>query len=68
MRIVSSMTALSDPFDGLVITFKPEATPEEEERFIAEFADAVIAVARHLVEKQNVPADSDADSIETPEL
>jgi hypothetical protein len=35
--------------EDIVITFRPEATPEEEERFISELAYAFLALARHLV-------------------
>jgi hypothetical protein len=43
--------------DGeLVITFRPDATPEEEERFLAELAHALLAIARHVVAVQEEPA------------
>lgn len=60
------MTKPQDPFDDLVITFKPEATPEEEDRFLTEFAHAIIAIARHLVATQDMSADG--DELETMEL
>ena len=41
-----------DPLDDVVITFRPDATPEEEERFLSELAWAILAVARHVVEKE----------------
>ena len=43
------MTENKDPFDGLVITLKPDATPEEIDRFLTDLARAIIAIARHLV-------------------
>lgn len=35
--------------DDLVITFEPEATEEEKERFLTELARVVLVIARHLV-------------------
>ncbi|HEY3569931.1 MAG TPA: hypothetical protein VGP73_18500 [Thermoanaerobaculia bacterium] len=35
--------------EDLVITFRPDATPEEKEKFISELAYALLALARHLV-------------------
>jgi hypothetical protein len=35
--------------EDIIITFKPDATPEEEERFISELGYALLALARHLV-------------------
>jgi len=46
------MTTAQQPFDDLVITFKPDATPEEEDRFLTEFAFAILSVARHIVATQ----------------
>jgi len=66
LRYRRSMPTPHDPFDDLVITFKPEATPEEEDRFLTEFAHAIFAVARHLVATQDTP--SDGDGLETTEL
>ena len=66
IRYRRRMTTTSDPFDDLVITFKPEATPEEEDRFLTEFARAILAVARHLVATQDMPPDG--DELETIEL
>jgi hypothetical protein len=60
------MTAPPDPFDDLIITFAPDTTPEEEERFLTELAHAIIAVARHLVAKQD--GQGDEDELETMEL
>jgi hypothetical protein len=57
------MTTTPNPFDDLVITFRPDATPEEEERFLSEFAFAVLTIARHIVATQ--PLESDDDGLET---
>lgn len=65
IRYGRRMTATPDPLDNLVITFKPEATPEEEDRFLTELAHAILAIARHLVATQD--ASSDGDGIETIE-
>jgi hypothetical protein len=46
-------------FDDLVITFKPDATPEAEARFIAELASAILAIARHLDASENEDGDLD---------
>ena len=35
--------------EDLVISFNPDATPEEMKRFISEMAYALLALARHLV-------------------
>lgn len=43
------MTNKPTPDEGLVITFDPDATPEEMERFISEMAYALLALARYLV-------------------
>ena len=56
------MTTTPDPFDDLVITFRPNATPEEEERFLSEFSFAVLAIARHIVAMQ--PDDEALEAIE----
>ena len=48
-------------FKDLVITFKPDSTPEEEERFLSELAYAILALARHLVAKEDP---SELDTIE----
>lgn len=41
-----------DPYKDLVITFRPDATPEEEDEFLTELAYAILAVARHTVNKE----------------
>lgn len=61
------MTTTPDPFDDLVITFRPDATPEEEERFLSELAFAVLAIARHIVATQPLPPDAD-EGLETIEF
>jgi len=43
------MAKTTDPFEDLIITIKPEATPEEEERFLTELARVILAIARHVV-------------------
>jgi hypothetical protein len=48
-RYGTSMTNKPTPDEGLVITFDPDATPEEMERFISEMAYALLALARYLV-------------------
>jgi hypothetical protein len=58
IRYPRSMTIKPESFDDdLLITFKPEATPEEEERFLTELAHAIIAIARHIVAAQNEESD-----------
>jgi hypothetical protein len=61
------MTTTPDPFDDLIITFRPDATPEEEERFLSEFAFAVLAVARHIIATQPLEAVDD-EKLETIEF
>ncbi|MEP7010182.1 MAG: hypothetical protein ABJC13_07650 [Acidobacteriota bacterium] len=46
----------AEPLDDFVITFAPDATPEEEERFLTELAHAIIAVAKHLVDQEDLVA------------
>lgn len=46
------MSTSPHPFDDLVITFKPDATAEEEERFLTDLARAILAVARHVIAVQ----------------
>ena len=53
------MTKNTEPFDDLVITFKPDATPEAEARFIKELASAILAIARHLEATENEDGDPD---------
>lgn len=55
------MTGSPDPFDDLVITFKPEATPEEEDRFTTELAHAILSIARHLVEMQDTSTGGESE-------
>ncbi len=47
------MTTNKHPFDDLVITFKPDATPEEIDRFLTELAQAILAIARHIVARED---------------
>lgn len=55
--------------DDLVITFKPEATPEEEQRFLIELAHAIVAIARHVVDTQEEQVDKDnGEQVETIEF
>jgi hypothetical protein len=61
-----SETITPDPRDNLVITFKPETTPKEEERFLTELAQAILAVARHLVALQE--AERDEHGLEATEF
>ena len=53
------MTPIPDPLDDYVITFAPDATPEEERRFLDELAHTIITVARHLVAKDETDSVSD---------
>ena len=53
------MKTTPDPFDDVVITFRPDATPEEEERFLSELAFAVLAIARHVVMSEPLQSDED---------
>ena len=39
----------NDPLDDFIITFRPDATPEEKDRFLSELAFAALAIARHVV-------------------
>ncbi len=55
------MKKTKNPFKDLVITFKPDSTPEEEERFISELAYAILALVRNLVAKEEP---SELDTIE----
>lgn len=49
--------------DDFVITLKPDATPEQIERFISELAYAIVAIARHVVaDAQNPPEGEEARS------
>jgi hypothetical protein len=50
-----------NPYEDIVITFKPDSTPEEEARFISELAYAILALARHLVAKEEA---TELDNIE----
>ena len=45
------MTNPLEQFDDndLVITFKPDVTPDEEEHFLTEFASIILSIARHVV-------------------
>jgi ABC-type uncharacterized transport system involved in gliding motility auxiliary subunit len=43
-----------DTFEDLVITIKPDVTPEEEDRFIQELARIIVALARRLAAKENL--------------
>lgn len=51
------MTATPDPFDDLVITYAPEATTEAKECFRKELAEAVLAIAHHLVALEDAKTD-----------
>jgi hypothetical protein len=50
--------------DDLIITLKPEATPEEEERFLAELAKVVLAIARHVVAREDSQSDGHTQPVE----
>ena len=52
-----------DPFKDLIITFKPDVTPEEEEKFIQELARVIVALARHLATKESLEPE-DLETIE----
>lgn len=47
----------NNPYKNLVITFDPDATVEEEEKFLTEYARAIWAVAKHLVDMQDGETD-----------
>lgn len=49
--------------DDFVITFRPDATPEEEERFLNELAIAILAIARHLVDKEEAEGKLEAPGL-----
>lgn len=55
-----------DPTEDLIITIKPDATPEEEEQFLTEFARIVLAIARHVVahEEAQLSRSEERDIIE----
>lgn len=48
-----------------VITFKPDATPEEEERFLTELAYAIFAIARHAVAMEEEQGAEDREELKT---
>jgi hypothetical protein len=52
--------------DEVVITFKPDATEEQIERFLTDLAYAILAVARHVVDKEEQEANNveDMDTID----
>jgi hypothetical protein len=53
-----------NPFDDIVITFRPDANPEEEECFLSDLAQAIMAIARHVVEAE--PLDMETTGSEEP--
>jgi hypothetical protein len=55
------MRTTPDPFNDLVITFRPDATAEEEDRFLSELAFAILAVARHVVMSEPLRPDKDEE-------
>jgi hypothetical protein len=46
------MTGAPNQSNEFVITFKPDATPEEEERFLTDFARVLLALARHIIDNE----------------
>jgi hypothetical protein len=58
------MNRVPDSLDDFVITFKPDATPEEEERFLTDLAHAILAVARHVVATRDPKEDKAAERLD----
>lgn len=50
--------------DDVVITFKPDATEEEIDRFLTDLAYAILAVARHIVDKEEAADSTDMETID----
>ena len=53
IRYLLWMKKNNNPSNDLVITFKPDATPEEKDRFLTELAQAILAIARHIVARED---------------